>query len=546
MRERLLQHASRSITIASAAPIPRRRLAVNAAIWASTPASIFIQNQYILPRRRHFADDRKPSTPSPSSDPIQLGAPNDSGPPPPDSIEAQIQQVAEKHRRAKEEAEAAARRKEEEEAKRQKAIEDAAREDAEAREKAAKDRVEREKAAEVAEPEKLPASDIPPPEGEELPSALEARKAQVTKKLNHVMDNLQKNLFVASQHINDLTGYSAIDSLKRDIITQEARLAEAQEDVRQSRLKYKQLVADRAASQREVTTLLARKDTWTPIDLERFTNLYRSDHTNEQAVQNAAQYLADVERNAEQAASKLNASILARYHEEQIWSDKIRRMSTWGTWGLMGMNVFIFLVFQFGFEPWRRERLTRGFEDKVKAALESEREAAAAESARIAAELAAGQSLVPATTSQIETRDMAEDVAPEVVAAIEEYVGDQLPETSTTDPASTVLTPIEMERESTADQEVLPSAEQIAEEELTSPPPYTSSETRIPAFTADWKRPETWEQGLFEPAMAMFQDLFSERVVSVRMADITMIALQSVASGAAIATVAILWTLRPN
>ena len=118
--------------------------------------------------------------------------------------------------------------------------------------------------------------------------------------------------------------------------------------------------------------LLQRKHAWTPNDLERFTELYRSDHANEQAESAAQENLMTVERRTEEAAAKLSASILARYHEEQIWSDKIRRMSTWGTWGLMGVNVLLFLVFQIGVEPWKRKRLVKGFEDKVMEALERE------------------------------------------------------------------------------------------------------------------------------------------------------------------------------
>lgn len=82
--------------------------------------------------------------------------------------------------------------------------------------------------------------------------------------------------------------------------------------------------------------------------------------------------LANAEREVEEATAQLNRSILSRYHEEQIWSDKIRRMSTWGTWGLMGVNIFLFLVIQILVEPWRRSRLVKGFEDKVKEAIESE------------------------------------------------------------------------------------------------------------------------------------------------------------------------------
>ena len=106
--------------------------------------------------------------------------------------------------------------------------------------------------------------------------------------------------------------------------------------------------------------------------MERFTELYRSDHANEQAEAEAQAAVIQAEHAAEEAATKLSANILARYHEEQIWSDKIRRMSTWGTWGLMGVNVLLFLIFQIGVEPWRRKRLVKGFEDKVVEALEKE------------------------------------------------------------------------------------------------------------------------------------------------------------------------------
>ncbi len=142
--------------------------------------------------------------------------------------------------------------------------------------------------------------------------------------------------------------------------------------LQKAREAYSAAIAQRSASQREVNELLQRKHAWTPNDLERFTALYRSDHVNEQAESAAQENLATEEQKAEEAAAKLSKSILARYHEEQIWSDKIRRMSTWGTWGLMGVNVLLFLVFQIGVEPWRRKRLVKGFEEKVMEALERE------------------------------------------------------------------------------------------------------------------------------------------------------------------------------
>ena len=149
----------------------------------------------------------------------------------------------------------------------------------------------------------------------------------------------------------------------------------SRKELQAAREAYSTAISQRSGSQREVNELLQRKHAWTPNDLERFTALYRSDHANEQAETAAQENLVAIERRAEEAATKLSSSILARYHEEQIWSDKIRRMSTWGTWGLMGVNVLLFLIFQIGVEPWRRKRLVKGFEEKVMEALERENSA---------------------------------------------------------------------------------------------------------------------------------------------------------------------------
>jgi sensitive to high expression protein 9 len=53
-----------------------------------------------------------------------------------------------------------------------------------------------------------------------LPSYLENRRSQLSKQFTTMMDNLQSNVFVAGQRLNDLTGYSAIETLKKDIQTQ--------------------------------------------------------------------------------------------------------------------------------------------------------------------------------------------------------------------------------------------------------------------------------------------------------------------------------------
>ncbi|KUJ16139.1 uncharacterized protein LY89DRAFT_75528 [Mollisia scopiformis] len=331
----------------------------------------------------------------------------------------------------------------------------------------------------------------------ELPSAEEGRRLAISKRFSKVMDHLQGNIFVASQRINDLTGYSGIEALKERIAVLEKRVSDAQELVRSSRLTYKTTVADRASTQREVTTLLARKDSWTPSDLERFTALYRMDHSNEQAVQEAATKLADAEREAEHSASKLSSSILSRYHEEQIWSDKIRRMSTWGTWGLMGVNVLLFLVFQLGFEPWRRRRLVHGFEEKVREALEKEKAAA---------------------EMRHERKDEVDPVSLDAVVAagIEELQEEVDSGVKTSEPAVDAIVACIQGQEGEPQQEEEASLD--------------SAEMHVPtALMMLRDQQKTWT--------AAFQDLFSDKLVEMRKQDITMIALEGAATGAALVTI---------
>ena len=242
--------------------------------------------------------------------------------------------------------------------------------------------------------------------------------------------------------------------------------------VRKAKDDYSDAISQRSASQREVNELLQRKHAWSAADLERFTSLYRSDHTNEQAETAAQTALAEAERVADEAAAKLSKSILARYHEEQIWSDKIRRMSTWGTWGLMGVNVLLFLVFQIGVEPWRRKRLVKGFEEKVKEALGNQ------ETGLAVVEAGAGL---------------------ESVAAVEQ-----------SGEPSAAVSPTE-----TSTGNLGPSAVEVTTLEIGSPhaslPPQSSK---------------------FEVYRATFRDLFSGRQVYMRKLDVTIVALEGVATGA--------------
>jgi sensitive to high expression protein 9 len=116
-----------------------------------------------------------------------------------------------------------------------------------------------------------------------------------------------------------------------------------------------------------VNDLLQRKALWTESDVSRFTTLVREDHALEQTEQHAKRAALDAEEQVEKALSTLTKSILARYHEEQVWSDKIRQLSTYGQLAVMGVNVLVFVIAILFVEPWKRRRLGETFERRVEA-----------------------------------------------------------------------------------------------------------------------------------------------------------------------------------
>ncbi|KAF4592603.1 mitochondrial inner membrane protein [Ophiocordyceps camponoti-floridani] len=305
----------------------------------------------------------------------------------------------------------------------------------------------------------------------ELPSAMEDRRGALNRKLSSVMDDLQSRMLTASHTLNDITGYSAIEAIKTENQNLEEQLAKAQEHVRTARLAYRSSNTKRSATQREVTTLLARKDSWLPVDLERFTELYRTDHVLEGEVTAAQEALTEAEADEQRLSQRLNAGILKRYHEEQIWSDRIRRASTWGTWGLMGMNFVLFVALQFVAEPWRRRRLVRGVVEEEKGVLREVRD-----------ELGAVK------------RELSRMTESEARLPVEDVV-----------------------KESVGSREVTPPP---------PPPPPPPSTT-----TVGWRdvmlHPSRWR--------AAAADLYSERRLDLRMRDASMIAAEGALAGAAVA-----------
>jgi sensitive to high expression protein 9 len=147
----------------------------------------------------------------------------------------------------------------------------------------------------------------------------------------------------------------------------EIRLNSTRQAARDAKEKYADAVIKRASSQREVNDLLQRKSTWTDEDVSRFTTLVRLDHSLEQEEARAKVAMDNSEDAAEKEFNELMRAILTRYHEEQVWSDKIRGASTYGSLAALGLNLFVFVVAIVVVEPWKRKKMAMTFEAKIEA-----------------------------------------------------------------------------------------------------------------------------------------------------------------------------------
>jgi len=99
--------------------------------------------------------------------------------------------------------------------------------------------------------------------------------------------------------------------------------------------------------------------------VSRFTTLVREDHHFEQEEARAKAAVDETEAAVEKEFTELTRSILARYHEEQVWSDKIRSASTYGQLAALGLNLVVFVLAIVLVEPWKRKRLAQTFEKKI-------------------------------------------------------------------------------------------------------------------------------------------------------------------------------------
>lgn len=358
---------------------------------------------------------------------------------------------------------------------------------------------------------------------EQLPSHRERQRWDFSKRLSELMDDLLPKLAVVTQKVNTYTGtdYSGVEALRREIQEQEKLVKARRAAIDTAKQALDTAHGGQASAQKEVVALLERKHSWSATDLERYMSLIRSEHINDQAIRQAKDRVISAEAALEEARTQLEKRERAQYHEEQIWSDTIRRNSTWVTFVLMGVNIFLLLLSLAILEPWRRRRMVR----EIKSALEAQR--AIAPTTLAAAVPGVVSNELAAIEEEIDRVAEAMNLTSESESTSEDM--DQSPA------ADLIFVPIGLP---TPDV-VLPSATPVTVDEAV-----VSSRPSID-IAEKYSTRDDKVGGWSSRVTSIAQDIVSERVISMRRIDYTTAVLQGAAAGAVI-TGAIIAMLRPH
>ncbi|WOO84730.1 Sensitive to high expression protein 9, mitochondrial [Vanrija pseudolonga] len=190
-------------------------------------------------------------------------------------------------------------------------------------------------------------------------------KESLDKKSRELADNAYKGLTFLGLKVNEATGYREVELLKQAVKDREHDLSSRRQEARVAKKDYEEAVSTRATSQQSVNALLERKHSWSDSDVANFTSLVRSDHASRHAVTTTSEQLKKSEIDVDKAFTSLMQSILERYHEEQVWSDKIRSVSTWAGLIALAANLIVFVGAIAFVEPWKRRRLVGGLEERM-------------------------------------------------------------------------------------------------------------------------------------------------------------------------------------
>ncbi|EPQ26356.1 uncharacterized protein PFL1_06004 [Pseudozyma flocculosa PF-1] len=198
-----------------------------------------------------------------------------------------------------------------------------------------------------------------------LASLLTTARSTAQQRISTLQPRINRKISDLNQRWNAYTGFESINALKSAVSDLETSLAASRRDLAEAKARYLSAVSTRSASQRATNDLLSRRASWSEQDLSEYTRLLRSEHQQAKEEEMAEKNLDEREREVQNRFDDLMKGVMTRYHEEQIWSDRVRSVSTYGSIAVVALNALLFILAILIVEPYKRKRLAQTFETRL-------------------------------------------------------------------------------------------------------------------------------------------------------------------------------------
>ena len=196
---------------------------------------------------------------------------------------------------------------------------------------------------------------------------MNSAKIKTQSLLNHLHSHILPRI---NLYFNQITGYTNVEKQKWVVHEKDSSLSAVKNDLKKAKDNYQSVVDQRQKTQKEIHSLLQRQASWMDMDVLRFTELYRKDLHLDSAESEAKNQFSNASDAFDRAHLEYLNSIRERYIEEQLYSDKIRRASTYWTWGLISSHLLVFVFYQTIVEPRKQMGLKKDISIMLQEAIE--------------------------------------------------------------------------------------------------------------------------------------------------------------------------------
>lgn len=164
------------------------------------------------------------------------------------------------------------------------------------------------------------------------------------------------------------SGTHEILQLKQNVNTSSFDFDTKQQQVTLARATVDKAIQSFESSQLKHTRLLHTRDRWTSLEAGEFAKIVEEEVQVRLELEVARKELTVCEQAQLDTMHRYMSDLRKRYQEEQLWQDKWRVYSTYGTWGLIVLNSVVFMSSQY-MVRMREHRRMKEIQDSIRQSL---------------------------------------------------------------------------------------------------------------------------------------------------------------------------------